>query len=255
MSRVKIREEKVKINYPESDGKPMADNTLQYQWIVTIKENLDELLPDFVAGDLLWYPVERDNKTRVAPDVMVAIGRPKGHRGSYQQWLENDIAPQVVFEILSPGNTKKEMSRKLDFYQEYRVFEYYVYNPDKETLLGYIRQGDTLIRIAQMSGWTSPLLNIRFELSSSGLTIFYPTGEPFLSWQEAASLRRQARTLAEQERLRAQEANHRAEQEHLRAEEEHLRAEEECLRAEEANEKIKLLLEKLRAKGIDPESL
>jgi len=41
------------IEYPDSDGNPMFDNTLQFQWIVTIKENLDALLPDFVAGDLL----------------------------------------------------------------------------------------------------------------------------------------------------------------------------------------------------------
>ncbi len=32
---------------------------------------------------------------------MVVFGRPKGDRGSYKQWLENQIAPQVVFEILS----------------------------------------------------------------------------------------------------------------------------------------------------------
>ncbi len=41
---------------------------------------------------------------------MVAFGRPKGERGSYQQWKENNIPPQVVFEILSPGNTQTEMT-------------------------------------------------------------------------------------------------------------------------------------------------
>ena len=29
--------------YPETDGEPMADNTLQYEWIVTIKGGLDAL--------------------------------------------------------------------------------------------------------------------------------------------------------------------------------------------------------------------
>jgi hypothetical protein len=28
------------IDYPDSDGNPMADNTEQYRWIVMIKENL-----------------------------------------------------------------------------------------------------------------------------------------------------------------------------------------------------------------------
>ncbi|MGI0493862.1 hypothetical protein ACN4EG_18930 [Alkalinema pantanalense CENA528] len=55
------------IHYPDSDGQPMADNTLQFQWIVTIKENLELLFANdanvFVAGDLLWYPVEGNNKS------------------------------------------------------------------------------------------------------------------------------------------------------------------------------------------------
>ena len=33
-------------DYPESDGPPMADNTKQFQWIVTIKEKLDALRTD-----------------------------------------------------------------------------------------------------------------------------------------------------------------------------------------------------------------
>jgi Uma2 family endonuclease len=64
------------IVYPDSDGKPMADNTRQFRWITTIKANLDWLFANdadvFVGGDLLWYPVEGDNKTRQAPDVMVS---------------------------------------------------------------------------------------------------------------------------------------------------------------------------------------
>ncbi|MDM8532850.1 hypothetical protein QUF63_16935, partial [Anaerolineales bacterium HSG25] len=65
------------ITYPESDGMPMADNTKQFRYIVTIKEGLEHLFKDdpqvFVAGDLLWYPKEGDSKTRVAPDALVAF--------------------------------------------------------------------------------------------------------------------------------------------------------------------------------------
>ena len=103
----------------------MADNTKQFRWITLIHGNLSWLFANdeivFVAGDLLWYPVEGNNKLRQAPDVMVVFGVPKGDRGSYQQWKENNIAPQVVFEILSPGNTPKEMERKLLFYDRYGV--------------------------------------------------------------------------------------------------------------------------------------
>jgi Uma2 family endonuclease len=77
------------IIYPDSDGNPMSDNTKQFQWIVTIKENLEILFATnndiFVAGDLLWYPVEGNNKIRQASDIMVVFGRAKGDRGSYRQ--------------------------------------------------------------------------------------------------------------------------------------------------------------------------
>jgi Uma2 family endonuclease len=94
------------LQYPDSDGKPMADNTEQYRWIVLIKENLEILFAAdnnvFVAGDLLWYPIRSKLVSPTAPDVMVVFGRPKGKRGSYRQWQEGNIPPQVVFEILSP---------------------------------------------------------------------------------------------------------------------------------------------------------
>src|SRR5581483_11212657 len=80
------------ILYPESDGKPLADNTRQFEWIVLIKKGLDDWfkrdLNVFIAGDLLWYPVKNHPEINTAPDLMVTIGRPKGHRSCYKQWEE-----------------------------------------------------------------------------------------------------------------------------------------------------------------------
>ncbi|WP_071880548.1 Uma2 family endonuclease [Synechococcus sp. PCC 6312] len=115
------------IIYPDSDGQPMAENTLQFKWIILIKENLECLFADdpnvFVAGDLLWYPVKGQPEIRVTPDAMAAFGRPKGYWGSYQQWEEGNIAPQVVVEVLSPGSTATEVNRKLAFYDRYLTSE------------------------------------------------------------------------------------------------------------------------------------
>lgn len=196
------------IIYPDSDGRPMADNTKQFELIVLIKKNLDLLFADnanvFVAGDLLWYPVEGNNKLRVAPDVMVAFGRPKGDRGSYQQWREDNIAPQVVFEILSPGNTPKEMINKYRFYQRYGVEEYYVYDPDSNELSIWGRSGDELEDIEQLAGWVSPRLGIKFELSETELKIYRPDGQPFLSYLDVEQQRRQAEERAELAEERAE---------------------------------------------------
>jgi Uma2 family endonuclease len=168
----------------------MADNTIQFRWIVTIKEGLDRLYHDrpdvFVAGDLLWYPVEGKPGICQAPDALVAFGRPKGDRGSYKQWEEGGIAPQVVFEVLSPNNRFQEMLRKLKFYEEYGVEEYYLYDPDHNVLEGWRRAGNGLEEISVMLGWTSPRLGVRYELSETELVLTGPDGKRFLSYQELA---------------------------------------------------------------------
>lgn len=229
--------------YPESDGQPMADNTLQFQWIVMLKNGLDALFADdpnvFVAGDLLWYPVEGDNKTRQAPDVLVAFGRPKGYRGSYQQWHENNIPPQVVFEILSPGNTMTEMVRKFRFYELYGVEEYYIYDPDHNEFSGWLRQGMGLEPIDPIDNWVSPRLGIRFVTTEDELVVVRPDGERFLTYVEIFKRH-------EQERQRA-------EQEYQRAEREYQRAEQGWERANLERQRAERLAEQLRKLGIDPD--
>ncbi len=231
--------------YPDSDGQPMADNTKQFRWIVVIKENLEILFAAvadvFIAGDLLWYPIEGDNKTRQAPDVMVAFGRPKGDRGSYKQWEEDNIAPQVVFEILSPGNRLKEMTKKLHFYERYGVEEYYIYDPDRIDLVGLERSGDKLEVIEEMNGWVSPRLGIRFELKPDTLEIFSPSGQRFLTPVELDQLREQERQRADQERQRADQERQRADQ--------------ALAQLEQEQQRYQALLEQLRSRGIDPEKL
>ena len=233
------------ILYPDSDGQPMADNTKQFRWIVIIKENLELLFANdpnvFVAGDLLWYPVEGDNKIRQAPDAMVVFGRPKGDRGSYRQWVENSIPPQVVFEILSPGNRLKEIAKKLRFYERYGVEEYYVYDPDEVELIGWLRSGEDLEIIEEMNGWVSPRLEIKFQVTSENLEIFSPSGERFLSYVELAQLR-------EQEKQRA-------EQEYQRAEQERQRADEALTQLEQERQRYQALEALLRERGINPEQL
>ena len=190
------------IVYPDCDGNPMSDNTEQFRWIISTQQNIAWLLADdpnvFVAGDLLWYPVEGNPKIRTAPDVLVAFGRPKGKRGSYQQWKENNVAPQVVFEILSPGNTKAEMNRKLLFYDRYGIEEYYLYDPDTNQLNGWLRVEGFLDLLDPIANWVSPRLGIRFDLSGAELQIYRPDGQPFLSYEELAQQAEHDRQRAEQ---------------------------------------------------------
>src|SRR5262249_28038188 len=237
------------IIYPDSDGKPMADNTLQFRWIVTIKEGLDRVFhhrPDvFVAGDLLWYPVEGRPEICQAPDALVALGRPKGDRGSYKQWEEGGIAPQVVFEVLSPNNSYREMRRKLEFYQEYGVGEYYLYDPDHIVLEGWLRTDEGLDEIPRMHGWTSPQLGIRFDMSGSELAIYGPDGRRFLTYQEIADegdqLAQQRDQLAQQRDQVVQERDQAIQQNDQLARE---------LEAE--RQRFERMRAQLRAQGLEP---
>jgi Uma2 family endonuclease len=277
------------IDYPDSDGNPMSDNTEQFRWIVTIKENLEIMFADnpnvFVAGDLSWYPARHSPK-RTAPDVMIAFGRPKGRRGSYKQWEEDNIAPQVAFEILSPSNKDRRDSDSLDekfaFYQQYGIQEYYIYDPDDRILTGWQSVEGQFRQIEHLHEWVSPLLQIRFEWQvGKELVLYRPNGQRFLSSVEldrranvaeqkagmaeqranlAEQFAEQERQLAEQERQRAGVAEQSAEQERQLAEQERQRAdvaeqsvEQERQLAEQERQRAKRLADRLLALGIDPE--
>lgn len=282
--------------YPESDGQPMAENTLQFRWIVVIKENLEILLRHepqvFIAGDLLWYPVQGEPTIRRAPDAMVVFGRPRGERRSYLQWEEDNIAPQIVFEILSHSNTASEMADKLVFYNTYGVAEYYVYDPQTNELSGYLRDTPDadLREIAVMDGWRSPRLGISFDLSGRELQVRYPDGTPFLTplelaeraeraEAEAAAQRERAaseqqRAMSEQRRAeraeqlsseqrqraaagreRAAQAEQRAAQAEQRAAQAEQAAQSERERAAQAERRAAALEARLRALGLDPTML
>ncbi|ADV62940.1 protein of unknown function DUF820 [Isosphaera pallida ATCC 43644] len=234
-------------SFPDEDGLPMAFNTLHYQWIVVIKENLELLFQNhphvFVAADLLWYPNPNDDRERTAPDVMVVFGRPKGPRGSYKMWLEDHIPAHVVFEILSPGNTKAELDHKLDFYQRHGVEEYYLFEPEPErqALEIRLRQEGRLNALTpqQTIGFVSPRLGIRFQPDLKPMRILRPDGEPFVSFLELHQ--------------RVQAERQRAEAERQRAEAEHQRAENALKQLQEQAQLIEQLRSQLAAQRLsDP---
>ncbi|MEY3330439.1 MAG: hypothetical protein RLZZ115_3324, partial [Cyanobacteriota bacterium] len=138
------------------------------------------------------------------------------YRGSYQQWQEDNIPPQVVFEILSPGNTIKEMAAKLQFYQWYGVEEYYLYDPEKVDFAGWQIMDGKLTIIEEIQGWVSPRLGVRFEMAEE-LQIFTPTAERFLTFVELGQ-----------------------------------KLQQEKRRAEQAEARLKALEERLKSLGVDP---
>jgi Uma2 family endonuclease len=245
-----------RVNYPDRDGRPRSDNSLQEQWISRIRGGLGALYRDdpnvFVASNLMWYPVKGNNRRRLAPDVMVIFGRPKKYRGSYIQHREKGIAPQVAVEILSPGNRKRAMDYKRTIYEKYGVEEYYVFDPYQIKLEVWLKDGDAFRLEPEPNEFVSPRMGLRFELGED-LTIYAPDGRPFLDYAEVAHQRdeserrsRLAEREARTERQRAGEAEQRAGEAESRAQAERQRAETERQRAER-------LAARLRELGLEPE--
>ena len=168
----------------------------------THQELMDQADAERQRGDLLWYPQEGQPKVRLAPDVMVAFGRPKGYRGSYKQWEENAVAPHVVFEVLSPGNRVDELLRKFRFYEKYGVVDCCVCTRRMVISL----DGDVA-----MAGWKrSPIEQPRQPATGNPLRarrgarttskIIGPDGQPFRTHQELMDQAETERQRAETER-------------------------------------------------------
>jgi Uma2 family endonuclease len=214
------------IEYPTSDGQPMADNTKHARWIITLYNNLKSHFQGesvFVAADLLWYPVQGEPTIRQAPDVLIAFGRPDGDRSSYRQWEEAGVIPQVVFEVISPSNSAMEMLRKQSFYSHHGVEELIMIDPgkkdgDPESFLPYLRN-DQRLEASQfdMVEWTSPRLGIRFRQEGEEVQVFYPDGKPFKTFEVIRAELAAESQRADQATQRADQATQQAEAEKQRA--------------------------------------
>lgn len=54
-------------------------------------------------------------------------------------------SPDLVVEILSLGNSKKEMDTKFDLYQENKILEYWIVDPFQKIILTYVLDNELYI--------------------------------------------------------------------------------------------------------------
>lgn len=83
--------------------------------------------------------LDKEIHTVVQPDLCVICDEAKiDERGGIG-------APDLVIEILSPGNSNKEMKYKFDLYQEAGVLEYWIVNPADKTFFIYVLKDNQFI--------------------------------------------------------------------------------------------------------------
>ena len=122
-------EDDLSIEYPSSDGEPMAESDYQYtamtETISTMRERYRGQPDIYVAGDMLMYYRKNDNVTRVAPDVFVVFGAAGNHRrDSWIVWREGK-APDFVMEMASASTWRRDITEKRPIYAAMGVTEYW----------------------------------------------------------------------------------------------------------------------------------
>ena len=221
------------IDYPSSDGKPMAESDFQRKPLTYAVDCLGHYFrnhPDvYVSGNLLIY-YEEGTRARVAPDVFVVFGARNEERSSYLLWKEPK-APDFVLEITSPATWRDDQTWKRELYRRLGVREYWQYDPTRNYLRPRL-QGLELVgrEYEPLPGWEladgtlaarSEVLGLELRLAGRRLRFHDPlTGkdlpdlaETHEQRREAEARRREAEARAEQEAAARQAAETRAQQE------------------------------------------
>ena len=241
MARVAVVPEPM--DYPDSDGLPMAENESQFWPILYVGSALDRYYQDredvYVVGNLLVYyqkappgqPISAAKS--VSPDLMVVLGAPKHVRSSYVLWQEPK-APDFVLEIASASTYRSDRGEKRATYAGMGVSEYWQYDPVGSyldpPLLGFRLVEGRYVPIPALA-LAGGLLALRSEVLGLELHLrpgapvrealhFYDPvrGEYLRTYREEAQARRQAegQLRQTQDRLREEQAARQALEDELR---------------------------------------
>jgi Uma2 family endonuclease len=209
------------IEYPSSDGEPMAETPLHRDVMLDSIAMLAAYFAGdadvYVSGNMMMYYVEGNAKKWVSPDVFVTRGIPKlPEREIYQVWREGK-APDVVIEVTSPGTVRFDTRRKLDLYRDVlKVPEYFLFDPRDKLLAGVSLCGYRLVggeyELISPAGrrLVSDVLGLHLEASGERLRLFDPQRAIYLPTpveiREALARESAARLAAEAEvqRLRSE---------------------------------------------------
>ena len=126
-------------DYPESDGRPMAETPWHMQAMIDAIGSLKEFFRDredaYVGGNMMMYYVENDTRTSVSPDVFVTLGVPKlPERRLWRTWVEGGRFADFVLEVTSRATRKEDEGRKKELYAALGVREYWQFDPDGDYL-------------------------------------------------------------------------------------------------------------------------
>ncbi len=210
------------IEYPESDGEPVAETDIHRDLMIDLIEGLKHFYGDdpmvYVSGNMLLYYEEGNPRKSVAPDVFVVRGIPKHRRRIYQLWVEGR-PPDVVFEISSRKTWGKDLQKNWKLYAQLGIREYFIFDPEYDYLeppLNAYRLNDGEYEEVEVLDGRVMSETLGLELVDTGETLRLldpQTGKFLTTYDEILAERQQAEARAEAEAEARQEAEARAETE------------------------------------------
>ena len=251
------------IEYPTSDGRPMAETdhhrNLMFDLIGTLKIRYATMPNVYVSGNLLVYYVQGDKRRHLAPDVFAVRGVPKHDRDYYSIWEESK-GPEAVIELTSKSTQDEDIEEKFTLYQNaLKVYEYFLFDPFEEYLdppyRGYRLSGEIYVPIEPIDGrLPSEVLGLHLERDGADLRFYDPVtkqtlltpGELLEQTQEAQVEAEAARRRAEASKQQAEAARQQAEAEKRQAEAARQQAEARKQEAEIARQQAEAEIERLR---------
>ena len=199
----------LEIEYPESDGQPLAETDLHRNWMVWLIELLKHYFAGqqvYVSGNLLIYYVEGNPKKSFAPDVFVVKNVKPDDRRVFKIWEEGAV-PCFVLETTSRKTGHEDLGPKMLLYAKLGVREYFLFDPEREffepALLGYrlVGGGYMPLEMDDTQAILSEELGILIRLEGFELGLYdAQTGARLLTGEKRA----------EQEKERAEQAEERA---------------------------------------------
>ncbi len=245
------------IDYPDSDGRPVAETPVHRDNLLVSVQLLQSWFAHdpmvYVSGNMFLY-YERGNRYRaLAPDVFVVLGVPRDkRRRSYKIWEEDGHAPDMVIEVTSLSSKEEDVDDKFDVYRDLlHVREYFLFDPYSEYLDPSL-QGHRLIDgeyrpIEAVAGrLPSEIAGLHLERSGLDLRFYDPAKRAWLP------TRQELEGMAERLEARAQDSNRLAKEERERAKRQKERADQQAAEASRLradNERISAELEELRRKA------
>ena len=207
------------VEYPTSDGKPMAETDLHRDLAVYVIQALQRHFqgqPVYIAGNNFLYYEEGNPAGCVSPDAYAVFGITMERRDCYKAWEESGRLPNVVFEFTSRKTRREDAGPKRQKYEQaLRVPEYFLFDPRgdylRPPLQGFRLVGGAYVPLELVEGRLhSQELGLDLVQNGNWLRLWDPIRREWLLSNE------EIQELAEAETRRADEAE--AEIARLRAE-------------------------------------